>query len=376
MKILFVIAALTDAGGAERVLSLMANYWAERGRQVSIATFDDGSRQPFYPLAEGVDNRPLNLPQASSSSLQGVYSNLLRARRLRQHIKQEKPDLVISFLTSTNLTTLLAARGTSIPVIVSERNHPAYSPIDPLRKKMRKKLYPKAAAVICQTGGILDYFQPLLKHNGRVIPNPVLAPDLSPSLPEIDLPSGPLLLAAGNLSKQKVHQKGFDLLIPAFIKLAAKHSDWHLVILGDGSQRQTLVQKARELNLEQRIHLPGNVNNIEAIYQRADLFVLSSRYEGFPNVLAEAMAAGLPAVSFDCPTGPSDLIRPGHDGLLVPPEDSDQLIEKLDRLMSSAQARRAMGEEAKAITARFNIAKIIEKWDDLVYTVIDRGVKQ
>lgn len=372
MKILFVISGLFDAGGAERVLTIMANYWAEKGHDVIIANFDDGEQPTFYPLSEKVKREAIDLMCYPSRVFAAIANNYRRIKRLNCLFKKTKPDVIISFLTNTNITTLLASRGTGLPVIVSERNHPAYSSIDPIRKKLRSWLYPKADAVVCQTEGILNYYQPLLGNNGVIIPNPVAYADPSPSPPEIPLPDGRLLLAAGNLSSSKIYQKGFDLIIPIFSTLANQHRDWHLLILGDGEQRGLLLQKVKEFNLADRIHLPGNVNNIHSIYKCADLFVLSSRYEGFPNVLCEAMASGLPAVSFDCPTGPSEIIRDGIDGILVTLEDTEKLKESLDQLMSNTSTRESMGEKASDVAERFSINKVMDKWEELLNNVNDK----
>lgn len=366
MKILFVISGLFDAGGAERVLTIMANHWAEQRHEVIIVTFDDGSYSPYYNLSNQLRHKFLDLPAETSSLFQGALANLKRSNKLKFFFKQTKPDVIISFLTNTNITTLLASLGTGLPVIISERNHPAYTKIDPVRKKFRSWLYPRADAVVCQTEGILSYYQPLLAKNGVFIPNPVLPADPSPSPPEIPLPEGRLLLAAGSMSRTKVYQKGFDMLIPVFSSLAQKHQDWHLLILGDGDQRNELLNQVKELSLADRIHLPGNVDNIQAIYNKADLFVLPSRYEGFPNVLCEAMASALPAVSFDCPTGPAEIIRHEEDGLLVPTEDTVALEKALNQLMSNDTLRKKLSEKAVEIVERFDLEKVMRQWESVL----------
>jgi glycosyltransferase involved in cell wall biosynthesis len=170
-----------------------------------------------------------------------------------------------------------------------------------------------------------------------------------------------LLLAVGRLEAQK----GFDWLEDAFINLAKRYPDWDLVILGDGPQHATLQDQARAAGLEKRIFLPGRGGNVGEWYERADLYVTSSRFEGFPNTLAEAMAYGLPAVSFDCDTGPRDIIRHEVDGLLVPPGDVAALTAALDQLMGDADLRQRFAERAVEARDRFSMERIAGMWEEL-----------
>lgn len=175
-----------------------------------------------------------------------------------------------------------------------------------------------------------------------------------------------LLLAVGRLEVPK----GFDWLIEAFSNLADKHPDWDLVILGEGSLRTTLDKQVRESGLEHRIFLPGRAGNMADWYESADLYVMSSRFEGFPMTLAEAMAHGLAAVSFDCDTGPRDIIRHEQDGLLVPPGDVAELTAALDRLMSDALTRQRFAERAVEVRERFSMERIAGMWGKLFEEVL------
>jgi len=214
---------------------------------------------------------------------------------------------------------------------------------------------------------MLDLLPPRISRRGVVIPNPVIpAGDDDVAGPEIELPAGKLLFAVGSMSRQKVQQKGFDLLLPVFANLAERHGDWNLVILGDGSEREALQRKVEERGQSGRVYLPGNVKNVHSVLARGDLFVLSSRYEGFPNVLCEAMASGLPVVSFDCPTGPGDIIRHGVDGLLASLEDAAALEKGLDILMSDQEMREKMGVKAREVVDRFSVERVMDMWEELV----------
>ena len=383
------------------MISTMANYWVrEKNWDITVATLDDGARPLHYTMDPRVRYEPLGIARHSSKLVKhvsdtrrsikvlkesSIVENLStfagrilhtkrRARLLAQYFVAKSPDLVISFITETNIVALLAGLRTGLPVIVSERNNPAYQVPDYLTRRLRRRLYPRATAVVCQTQGIVEFFLLGVSKNGVVIPNPVIpAGDDDSADPEFALPEGNLLFAIGGMARQKIYQKGFDLLLPVFDNLAKKHKDWSLVILGDGSERDALQRKAEECGLSGRVWLPGNVKNVHSLLAKGDLFVLSSRYEGFPNALCEAMASGLGVVSFDCPTGPRDIIRHGVDGLLVPPEDAPALEKGLDGLMSDREMREQMGARAREVVDRFSLERVMGMWEELVYCCMNEG---
>jgi glycosyltransferase involved in cell wall biosynthesis len=159
--------------------------------------------------------------------------------------------------------------------------------------------------------------------------------------------------------------KGYDLLIQSFAKLAASRPDWSLVIAGDGPQRPVLAEAIRVSGVSDRISLTGWATGIAHWYARASIFVVSSVFEGGPNVLIEAMAHGVPAVSFDCDMGPRTIIRDGIDGILVPPQDEAALAAALARLMDDEDLRTRMAARATDARERFSEAKMLAAWDAL-----------
>jgi glycosyltransferase involved in cell wall biosynthesis len=195
--------------------------------------------------------------------------------------------------------------------------------------------------------------------NAALWPLPMQAPRLAPEL--FCQSERLILLAVGRASEQKQ----FGLLFDVFHCLANQHPSWDLVILGEGPQRPALQNQVQEAGLENRVFLPGRAGNVSEWYERADLYVMSSRFEGFPNALAEAMAYGLAAVSFDCDTGPRDIIRHEVDGLLVPPGDVAGLTAALDRLMGDAALRQQFAERAIEARERFSIERIAGMWEEL-----------
>jgi Glycosyltransferase len=161
-------------------------------------------------------------------------------------------------------------------------------------------------------------------------------------------------------------QKGFDILIDSFGRIASDFPAWDLVILGDGDDRDALTAQVAAAGLEKRVLLPGQVGNMPDWYERADLYVLSSRFEGFSMTIVEAMASGCAVVSFDCDAGPGDIITHGHDGLLVREVgDPQALAEALSTLMKDDETRALMASRARAVVERFSVARVFSLWRDV-----------
>ncbi|NLY39077.1 MAG: glycosyltransferase family 4 protein [Firmicutes bacterium] len=365
MKVILAIYSLAGAGGAERVVSIMAGYWAEKGWNVKIVTFDDGSKPTFNRLHPDVQQRSL-LSGRNNHFIMRLLRYCFRYLLIRRSLVKERPDAIITFASGTNMKILRAMLFSPIPVIVSERNYYNKSSRSFFLRLYRNWLYSRARAVVCQTQAMKDTLPVRLQRKSVIIPNPVLKGNGGPTTPEITLPEGKILFAVGHMSRKKIYQKGLDLLIPLFSKLAQKHSCWQLVILNDGPDRHLIEKEIEKYNLKNRVFLPGRVQNIYSVFQKGNMFVLPSRFEGFPNALCEAMACGLPVVSFDCPTGPADIIRHGIDGYLVPAEDTAALEQALDRLMSDDELRRQMGRRAAEIVDRFSVEKVMAMWEELI----------
>ena len=210
MRCTLIISSLS-AGGAERVMSRMANYWAENGWEITLLTFDDGVEPPFYPLDPRVVHRPLGIAKNSPHPLVGIWHNFISVRSLRAAAIESKPDVVISFMDKVNIITLLASRGLKMPTIVSERNDPAMSSLGRVWELLRKWTYPLCNLLVVQTDRAIDYFPLELHERIRVIPNPVILPPATPVVARRPLGQRSLI-AIGRL----VPQKGFDLLLKAF----------------------------------------------------------------------------------------------------------------------------------------------------------------
>ena len=364
MNITLVISGLT-AGGAERIMISLANHWVEQGQAVTLITF--GAGPPYYPLDDRVALRQLDLPSYGRPLHRALTSTARRILGLRKAIRASRPDIVISFLGKINALTVMATRGLGVPVVVSERNNPNMQVFRPAWRWLRRRLYGLSAGLVTPSQGVLDTFPERLRRSGRVIPNPVdLPPDFLASELTPRATGSPRLIAVGRLEDQK----GFDLLLEAYGKIAADFPDWTLTIRGEGNRRAEIERLRDQLGLADRVSLPGVTDRPGAWVDEGEIFVLSSRYESFGNVLTEAMVAGLPIVSFDCPFGPGEIIENEVDGLLVPPEDADALAEAMARMMKDADLRRRFGEKAQQNVRRFERSRIMERWDDLVAEVV------
>lgn len=358
------------SGGAERVAANLVNAWATRGDSVTLLVTYSDRGECFYQLADNVNL--IYLADIAGCTGRGLLGQYSRLKALRRIIRDLHVDVVVSFLTNVNVASLLAVHRLDQHIIVSEHTYPPMSHTGLFLDILRTLTYPYASYAVMLTSEGLDWLNDKIpRARGTVIPNPVPYPlaGFKPTLAPGSLITADrkLLLAAGRMNEGKQ----FGLLIDAFSLLAELYQDWDLVILGEGLLRKALELQIQTYDLETRVHLPGRVGNVGDWYQRADLYVMSSRYEGFPMTLAEAMAHGCAAVSYDCETGPRDIIRHGVDGLLVRPVgDIPALSKALDQLMRDDEAREHMGQKAVEVRVRYSLESILTMWDKLFDEVI------
>ena len=362
MRLALVISSLTP-GGAEKVMAMLANYWASQNNDVTLFTLSNEAGTVAEPLSDKILCRPLGLLRPARTRWHGVASNLRRAHVLRRVLKHTNPDVVVSFIERTNVLVLLATIGLHFPVVVSERVDPKEYRIPFYWRILRILLYRRAASLVVQSPNILSSLNAWLRPRARVIPNPVLRPAWQSGgvgRKWKQDSSRQQIVALGRLTRQK----GFDLLIRAFADVAERFPDWDLVIWGEGEKRVELETLRDQLDLNDRVALPGWTTQPAEKLVGAELFVLASRFEGFPNALCEAMACGLPVIATDCPSGPSDIVRHEVDGLLVRNEDSDALARAMERLMADRRLRKELGRRAEEIVKRFSMEKVMEIWEE------------
>jgi glycosyltransferase involved in cell wall biosynthesis len=365
MRLLIYIHSLEN-GGAERVVANLANHWVSKGWDITVVTVASETRD-FYALHPAVRRIALNLTGSGRNMFAGFLRTARRVKALRRTLQLVQPDIALSAMHTANVILALASRGLpGIRAFGSEHNFPPKAPMGIVWETMRRHAYGQLTAVVALTQECASWLTShSLARRILVIPNAVCWP-LSNHAPHIPpaatcLPDRKILLGVGRLSVEK----NFSTMIGIFSQLAFKHPTWDLVILGEGPQRDALCSQVGTAGLEKRVFLPGSVGNMGDWYERAALYVMTSHFEGFPNTLVEAMAYGLPAVSFDCDTGPRDIIRHKVDGFLVAPDDTVGMELLLDELMGDDGLRDNLASRASEARERFSMEKISSMWEEV-----------
>ena len=341
-------------GGAERVIVDMANYWCRSGVSVTCATWSGPEIGDCYALDAGVHRAWLNEPGSWRTTLGRLRHIVGRVLRLRRLIRERKPDAILSFISASNVLTILAATGTRTRVVVSERIDPASdTDLSAFKGAMRRLTYWRADRVVAQTEAAADWIRSHCRARVSVVPNALR------ELPPPGLVREPRILGVGRL----VRQKGFDLLIRAFADIAGRFPGWRVAIAGEGGLRRDLEDLAARLGLGDRVEFLGRVVAIESLMATAGLVVQPSRFEGFPNALLESMGMGAPVIATACRSGPSEMITDGVNGRLVPVEDVAALSAAMAELMASATARESLGREAQKVRQRFALPRIMAMWE-------------
>jgi len=307
--------------------------------------------------------------------LVGAWRNLRRVRRLRREIVRVQPDCIVAFSESNGVNSVLASLGTGTPVVISEHSNPYFfltTRHGQVWHFLRCLVYRFAAAIVVLTEFNRQFFCGKIRQKTVVIPNAAPTdPDWVDETAEQTLSLPPRTVAAlGRLEPEK----RFDLLIKAFARVL-QDVDGHLVIVGDGTLRADLERLSEELGLADRLTMPGFLHHPWRLLRHASLFVLSSEVEVFPMVLLEAMSHGLPVVSFDCRTGPAEIVRDGVDGLLVPPLEVDALAAAMIRLLKDDEERKRLAARATEVKHRFSEDRMMGMWDEVVKKAVENRMK-
>lgn len=356
LRVAMVITAL-GCGGAEKVFSQLASFLAARGHAVRVLVLHGG--EVFFPLSPAVELRLC--PVAGGPAVRRFQH---RHAWLRWQLAEFSPGVVVSFIEVANVHTLLAAPP-YLPVIVSERTDPRWHRPPLLYRLLRRRLYRRAARVLVQWDELRSWAERRWPARlVEVIPNPVF-----PASPAPPLDRAPAVVSFGRLSPEK----GYADLLRAFAKAAGAFPAWQLMIFGEGPQRSHLSLLAQQLRVHERLYLPGAVPDPAAHLRQGDVFALASRYEGFPNALAEAMARGVAVVAYGCSSGLGKLIRPGVDGVLVPAGDGVALAGALARLMGNEEERLRLAQSAREVTQRFPAEEILARWEELCRQLVRKG---
>ncbi len=363
VKNITIVVSAMNMGGAQRVVSILSNYWSKKNFTVTLIHTYTKDKINHYKLDDQIHNLYLkNIRIVSKINFLNRISKLIQLRSL---IKKSNPDVIISFLTTINVATTIAALFIKSPLYICERISTPFASLSKNFFWIYRLLFKRVSKIIVQTKKNKSYLnQNFPNMIVEVIPNLIIYPipitGFSKKPNTVISPNRKIILAAGRFHKFKQ----FDILIKAFWEIKDKYPNWDLVILGDGEEKEALIQLILDLEIDDRVFSPGIVGNVSEWYERSDLFVLSSLIEGFPNVLLEAMSYGLPCVSFDCNTGPRELIKNEINGILVPPNEKELgLSNAMSKFMGDEKFRRKISKEAELTRKNNSIQNIIEKWN-------------
>lgn len=355
-RLMFYINTL-GTGGAERVISQLANRFHDEQYEVLLTLSFPAEKE--YPLSEGVKKVYLEEERQEQSRL---TRNVARIKKLQALCKEFKPDVLISFMAEPNFRAILATVGLPVKTIVSVRNDPNREYSGKIGRFVGKYILPMADGCVFQTEQAKAWFPKRLQKKSTIIMNAV-----AESFFEIKREDPKDIVAIGRLSKQKNH----DMLIRAFAKIADKHPQDNLQLYGKGDLEEQLRQLISELGLENRVFLNGATNQVPLVLKNAGIFVLPSDYEGMPNALLEAMAAGVPSISTDCPCGgPAMLIRHGENGILVPVGDENAMADALECMLSDTSFAEKLGRRAKENAQIYRPENVFEMWKQYVESIL------
>ena len=362
MRLLLYTNQLCD-GGAERVMSILANEFCKKGHYVVLVT--DYKSERDYRIEEGVNLIVID-GEYEKRIRNDIVRTIKRISTIRKICKEQRIDLLLSFLTNVNFRALIATVGLKTKNIISIRVDPRKEYSSKKTRHIANMLYKRVDGYVFQTEDARNHFIWDTKGKSVIIANPI-SEQFQKS--KYVAKENNVIVSAGRL----VNQKNFSLLIEAFSLINDKYPGLMLYIYGQGEQLRNLERKRNELDLKKRVVFAGNVDNLAEVYAKAKIYVQSSDYEGMPNALMEAMAMGLPCISTDCDGGGAAyLIRDGVNGFIVPKEDSVALAKKMDDLIGNDVLRRRIGKNARARCQEFSKEKISSHWEEFFCEILNK----
>ena len=357
MKIAFLVVNL-GCGGVERTVTYLSDYFASKGHETSIICISDDQ---FYKISKRVNLIKLNIPYASKNIFERLCKIVIRFNRINKIIKSLNPDCLVCLDVEMLRFIQNHVKSSRIKVITSERNNPLMDSDSKRRKKLR--FFRESDGIVFQTERAKKCFPNDIAEKGVVIPNAVGNDYVfKTTIPNV---RRKVITAAGRLTQQK----DYPTLIKAFKKFSASHPDYSLEIFGKGEDEVILKQLVTELGLNNVVRFMGAVPDSIISVSSSACYVMSSLYEGMPNALMEAMAVGTPCISTDCPFGPSELMKNGVDGLLVPVNDPEKLCEAMNKMVDDTEFAKKCSANARKIIERQSIEKVSQLYLDYILAI-------
>ena len=357
MKVCFLVSNLIS-GGVERTVVYLSKYFANNNIDTTILSLSD---EKFYDIDTKVSYISLHIPRGYDNALQKYARIIKRFKGIKENIKKEKYDVVFCMAPEVSRYVLPFYKKGKFKLVSSERNNPLYD--NDRDKKIKKELFSMCDGIVFQTERAKQCFPEEIQKRGVVIPNAV-GNELAYQI--VAPPNKTKRFSAiGRLTKQK----DYETMLHAFALFSQKYMDYELDIYGYGEDKEKLVALAKDLNIDKKLNFRGISQ--DALKEIADsaAFLLSSIYEGIPNVLLEAMAIGMPCVATDCPFGPRELIEDGVNGLLVPVGDADYMARAMIRMVENVDFAVNCGENARNVLKKYRIDEIAARYLDFILTV-------
>lgn len=360
IKKLAVVTRSMYGGGAERVIAQLIKYLDSIGIECLLITIDD--EKIFYELPDKV-----KLIAIGQKSTNKVVDRILRYKEVRKCLKNSSVDIVLSMPEDIGIYVIPTLIGTRVPIVVSERNNPWVMPNKRITRILRRLFYPFASGIIFQTQMAASFFSPSIQKKGIVLSNPL---DIERIPDQYVGERRKEIIAAGRLTEQK----NFKLLIEAFSEFYKSNNEYKLIIYGEGKLRDELEMLAKGIIPENAVLLPGKVSDLLERMNGASMFILSSDFEGVPNVLIEAMAMGMPVISTDCPSGgPKILIDNEKNGLLIPVNNKKALIDAMIKLKDDDYSKK-LGNNASKLKEELGSKSIYKQWYDYLNNIAKKHV--
>lgn len=358
MKLLYITNGINGAGGLERVLSIKASYLAEHyGYEVTILSLNEGINSPFYEFSPKIKMRTISV---AGNPIQ--YFKAYK-RGVQQIVDEVQPDVILVCDDGLKGFFVPSFLNTKAKIIYERHASIRLNTVTGIVGKisswfMQRQSFKFDQFVVLTPSNIKEWYS----NNVIAIPNPLSFTPTSGSTLK-----NKKIIVVGSHS----HNKGYDTLLKIWKNVEPKFPAWELHIYGKANQGQTYFQQAKRLSL-QHVHFHEPVKDIEKEYLESSVMLLPSKSEGFGMVLIEAMVCGVPCISFDCPSGPGDIISDQEDGYLVENQNQEAFQTKLEHLMQDEFLRKEMGRKAKQNVQRYALQPIVKQWDDLFKTLLKK----